>query len=364
MNGRSLSDWLDKSEKKSSELSRLGLASAWRSFVIQNRGALSVSFTEQRFSELGANFEGELAVLFGYPLEHSLSPALHNFFNLGLSSRFGLYLPTQVESEGQFLQILRNWRGLPLVGANVTSPFKECAFRYLLEHGHLSKEARIIGAVNTIYSSKGRICGDNTDWCGWLASWHHCIREELAGRNVVIFGAGGAARAVVYALIRSKVKSITVVNSPQRGQKLAADFNVWQRRENLGQHFVPVHSCSAWHEACQPGYVYIQATVLGSLAFPYSTPYNWPSSATSKKANIGICKKYVDIEVSAVPLACDLIYNPAQTEFIRLAKQNESKTMNGLGMLICQAYRSRAEFFGLNPSESEEKRLLNDFSSF
>ena len=81
-----------------------------------------------------------------------------------------------------------------MVGANVTSPFKECAFRYLLEHGQLSQEARIIGAVNTIWSSGGQIYGDNTDWCGWLASWRHYMGEELTGRDTVIFGAGGAAK--------------------------------------------------------------------------------------------------------------------------------------------------------------------------
>lgn len=361
----SLPSWLSSLEEKWPGLSRLGLLSAWQDLVSQNKCPLSVEFTKQRFRELESNFCGKLTVLFGRPISHSLSPALHNFFNLGAPSRFSVYLPTQVESESSFMQILHSWQALPLVGANVTSPFKECAFRYLLEHGQLSREARAIGAVNTIWSSDGTIYGDNTDWCGWLASWRHYIGEELTGRDVVIFGAGGAARAVVYALIKTKVKSITIVNSPRRGQELTTYFNSWQQSENSDQAFIPIQRCSTWSEYGKPGYVYIQATVLGSSAFPNLTPYNWPdsSSALSQEYNCNCNNGVDDAKTYIPPLACDLIYNPSQTEFLRLAKKSGAKTMNGLGMLICQAYRARAKFFTLIPSEAEEEQLLNHFSS-
>ncbi len=362
-NKTNLLAWLEGLEKNSPELSQLGLASAWQAFVRQNKCPLSVTLTRQRFGELGEDFSGPLAVLFGCPISHSLSPALHNFFNLGRPSRFGLYLPTQVESEGLFRQILNNWLALPLLGANVTSPFKEWAFRYLLKQGNLSREARLIGAVNTIYTSGGQIYGDNTDWWGWLASWRHYIREDLAGRHVVVFGAGGAARAIVYALIRAKVKSITIVNSPQRGEKLAADFNSWQRREDSGQVFIPVQSFPVYSEVVKPGYVYIQATVLGSSAFPNLTPYNWPkSSFYSIQNDTSFYNQSTKAQAQVVPSACDLIYNPAQTEFLRLAKESGAKTMNGLGMLIGQAYRSRADFFALRPSKAEEEEAFNSFT--
>ncbi len=360
----SLLDWLGTFEKKCPELSWLGLRSAWQELVSQNKCPLSVKFTEQRFEELGYNSKPQLAVLFGSPLSHSLSPALHNFFNLGMPSQFCLYLPTQLENESAFRQILHNWQALPVIGANVTSPFKECAFCYLLEYGHLSQEALAIQAVNTIYKLNGEMYGDNTDWSGWLASWRHYIKEDLAGRHVVVFGAGGAARAIVYALIRAKVGSITVVNSPRRGQKLVADFNDWQQKQNYNQAFIPIQNCPVWSNGSEPGYVYIQATVLGSSAFPNSTPYNWQHSSTLPKLNTCVCNnKSTNNKAWAAPLACDLIYNPAQTEFLRLAKQSGAKTMNGLGMLICQAYRARAKFFALQPSEVEEERLLDKFSS-
>ena len=358
----SLLDWLGTFEEKCPKLSWLGLGSAWQELVLQNKCPLSVKFTEQRFVELGCNSKTHLAVLFGSPLSHSLSPALHNFFNLGTPSQFCLYLPTQVESESAFRQILQSWQALPVIGANVTSPFKECAFRYLLEHGHLSQEALAIQAVNTIYSLNGKMYGDNTDWSGWLASWRHYIKEELAGRQVVVFGAGGAARAIVYALIRAKVASITIVNSPRRGQKLVADFNDWQQKHNSNQAFIPIQNCPAWLKSGEPGYVYIQATVLGSSAFPKSTPYKWSCSSALLKTNTCIFNNADNNKAWTTPLACDLIYNPAQTEFLRLAKKSGAKTMNGLGMLICQAYRARAKFFALQPSETEEERLLDSFS--
>ena len=360
-----LPSWLSSLEERYPESSGLGLVSAWQDLISQNKCPLSVEFTKQRFRELEGNFGDKLTVLFGRPISHSLSPALHNFFNLGMSNKFSLYLPTQIESESSFIRILRHWQELPLVGANVTSPFKECAFRYLLEHGQLSQEARIIGAVNTIWSSGGQIYGDNTDWCGWLASWRHYMGEELTGRDTVIFGAGGAARAVVYALIRSKVKSITIVNSPRRGQELTTYFSSWQQSRNYNQAFIPIQRCSTWSEYGKPGCVYIQATVLGSSAFPNLTPYDWAdsSSTLSQKYTCNCNNEMHNSETVTPPLACDLIYNPSQTEFLRLAQKSGSKTMNGLGMLICQAYRARARFFNLTPSEIEEEHLVNSFSS-
>lgn len=355
--GSDLLNWLSDLEAKTDALPLLGLPLAWKALVQEKKSPLSVSFTQQRYLELAKNFDYKLTVLFGKPITHSLSPALHNYFNLGSPSRLGLYLLTQVKDESQFLQILRLWKSLPLAGANVTSPFKECAFNYLNEYGQLTPEAQTIGAVNTIYYRKGELWGDNTDWSGWLSSWHNYIGEELEGRRVVIFGAGGAARAVVYALIRARVKSITVVNSPQRGQKLADYFNSWQRRKGLGQRLVPVQNCQIWNENGKSEWVYIQATVLGSSAFLNLTPYNWTPGGNSMKS-------VTDDKTEHSPIACDLIYNPAQTEFLRLAKQNGAKTMNGLGMLICQAYQSRAKFFDLELSEKEEARFLHNFSMY
>ncbi|MGM9991274.1 MAG: shikimate dehydrogenase family protein [Candidatus Bruticola sp.] len=358
------SEQLASWEKYRSERRLLGLSSAWRTVVTERKSLLSIYFTLQRWQEIcSLGEELRLSVLGGQPIAHSLSPALHNFFNLGTSAQTGLYLCAGCQNEDQFLEVLKNWFRLPLIGANVTSPFKECAFKYLEKYGKLTPEARAIGAVNTIYSRAGFLYGANTDWSGWLSSWCCDIGQSLAGRKVVLFGAGGAARAVVYALIRAGVGSIIIVNSPLRGRKLVDYFSKLQCQEGNKENLVDLRYCSSWEGyKVESGVIYIQATVLGSEAYPELSPYSW--SSQRPKGELAPSLEAPDLREKThlnSTVACDLVYVPERTKFLLGAEAAGAVTMNGLGMLICQACQAREHFLHIKHSDAWEEQMLSKF---
>ncbi|MGM9998380.1 MAG: shikimate dehydrogenase family protein [Candidatus Bruticola sp.] len=354
-------------EKNRPELRLLRLPSAWSSAITERKSPLSVHLTLRRWQELvRSDSHLQFSVLGGCPVSHSLSPALHNFFSLGTAASNGLYLCAGWQNEAQLNEVLKNWFKLPLLGANITSPFKECVFKYLSQYGELTPEAKAIGAVNTIYGRRGKLYGANTDWSGWLSSWRCDIGQELAGRQVVLFGAGGAVRAVVYALIRAEVGSITVVNSPRRGRALVDYFSTWQHRELSSKSFVPLHYRSTWEDrAAEPGVIYIQATVLGGGSHAELSPYSWPvqTKTNASSFNFGPTgSKKRDHLNSAV--ACDLIYHPARTKFLLEAEAAGAVTMNGLGMLICQACQAREYFLEIDHSDAWEEQMLSQFRNY
>ncbi len=280
----------------------------------------------------------KIMCLVGVPSSHSLSPFLHNRFNESLGAECGLYLTSGIANAADLEAVLDEWPDLPLLGLNVTHPFKEIAFRYLLEHGQLTEAARAIGAVNTVYWHNGSLFGDNTDWRGWLLSWQLKIGEPLGGRQAVIFGAGGAARAVVYALLNSGIRGIIVVNSPARAAALLEHFKSWQGTPEalkLGAQSVPVTTVVSWPHPPQEGCIYIQATPCGQVPNIKLTPYAWPKNTVA-------CRF----------VACDLVYNPPCTEFLRLAAAcGAYKLADGLAMLVAQAYIARQRFLGLDEKD-------------
>lgn len=154
----------------------------------------------------------------GNPIEHSLSPKIHNEI-LGLKESFG---KIKVENLSEFMAGLKDYKGF-----NVTLPFKIEIIKYL---GSLDTHAEAIGAVNTVYQNKGY----NTDWLGFI---RQCQSDNinLENANVKLLGSGGAARAIVYALQQSNVKALTVYNRTlEKAKKLVTDF--FGTAENL-KHF-------------------------------------------------------------------------------------------------------------------------------
>ena len=158
-----------------------------------------------------------LVGLIGWPLGHSVSPAMHNaaFQALGLDGRYEA-LPVPPEKVGD---LVRSLHGRGFRGVNVTIPHKQAVMPLMDE---LSEAAQRIGAVNTIIvEPDGRLRGDNTDWLGFL----HPLDErgfDLAGKSVLLLGAGGAARAVVYALVQRNIARLAIWNrNPDRAEALA-----------------------------------------------------------------------------------------------------------------------------------------------
>ena len=158
--------------------------------------------------------------LFGYPLSHTLSPAMHEaaFSKLGIEAH---YLVLELAPPA-FKKLMARNSKLLLSGFNVTVPYKETVLKYL---DAVRPEARAIGAVNTVYRRGKRWVGTNTDMEGFLMALMKDGKFRPAGKKAVVLGAGGAARAVVYGLSRERVKEVLIADCfPEKAGKIARDM--------------------------------------------------------------------------------------------------------------------------------------------
>ena len=219
--------------------------------------------------------------IFGFPVEHTFSPGMHNaaFKKLGMDA---CYVPFTVPREG-LPEAARAIKPLNFHGLNITVPHKENIIPFLDE---LSQEARLIGAVNTIEVKDGRLIGHNTDGRGFLRSLTEVARFEPRGKKFLLIGSGGAARAVGYSLALAGAASIFFRDlDSKKADALASDI-----QKNTG---VTVRSISeeAIASTASDADCLINATPLG---LKKNDPLPLPATA-----------------ITARQLVCDLVYNPA-----------------------------------------------------
>lgn len=252
--------------------------------------------------------------ILGDPVEHSFSPAMHNaaFRAAGLDY---VYVPFPVKPAdlGRAVEAVR---ALGLAGVNVTIPHKEAVLPLLDE---LSNEAGLIGAVNTIVNRGGRLLGDNTDGRGFLRSLRESAGCDPAGRTALVLGAGGAARAVAVQLALAGAARLLLANrSRARSAELALFI-----KEKTGTE-AEIIGWPAGEGETLPGEILqsadlvVQATSLGMS----------PAIATAPPLPFG--------QFRPGQFACDLVYNPAETRFLREAARAGAAVVDGLGMLLYQ----------------------------
>lgn len=219
-----------------------------------------------------------------------------------------------------FSKTMKSLHRLPLDGFNVTVPYKEAVKRGLKS---LTPEARAVGAVNTVFRKKGQWSGTNTDVYGFITSLRLDAKFKAKGKSVLIFGAGGSARAAAYGLASEGVKEITIVNRHlSRAQILARDFKrqfkkvEWQTISLKDQLLLAM---------LKKADLIVNCTSLGLKAGDGAvvTAGQIPLARDGKK------QCYVD-----------LIYKPAETRFLKQARLKGHKTLNGLGMLLYQGAKA------------------------
>ncbi len=229
--------------------------------------------------------------ILGHPVGHSLSPAMHRaaLAALGIAGSYDL-LDTPPEALGdRIAEVRKGFRGV-----NVTVPLKEAVLPFLDE---VRPEARAIGAVNTVVNEGGRLIGHNTDAPGFLRSLEEA---GVRGRRAFLLGAGGAARAVAYALKGAGWEVWVHNRTRARAEALAAAF---------GLEVAPL-------EAAREADLVVNATAVG-LDDPASTPI--PAAFLPRKG-----------------YAADLVYRPVKTRFLREAEAAGLAVVDGLGMLLWQ----------------------------
>ena len=247
---------------------------------------------------IAINGRTRITGLFGYPVEHTLSPAMHNaaFQELGLNY---CYVPFLVHP-GQLAEAVNGIRALSLAGVNVTVPHKEKVLPLLDE---VNEEASFIGAVNTIVNSEGRLAGYNTDGRGFMRSLSE-RNIAVEGRDIIIIGAGGASRAISYYLSQ-KAKSLSLFDiDKDKVGKLVDDLR--QIRGNV--------STAGDLSSMERFQIIINATPLG-LRKEDPLPVN--TSLLRQGQTV-----------------CDLIYK--ETPLLKAAGEKGCATTNGLGMLLWQ----------------------------
>ncbi|MCK6629022.1 MAG: shikimate dehydrogenase [Anaerolineae bacterium] len=251
-----------------------------------------------------------LVGVMGWPVAHSLSPAMHNaaFAELGLD---WAYVPLPVRPD-DVEQALKGLAALNFVGTNVTVPHKQAVMRYMDE---LSQAARITGAVNTIHLQDGKFYGYNTDAIGFLNSLKEANCDPK-GLRAAVLGAGGAARAVVFALARAGADSVIVLNrTAERGAFLVDDLAAAFPGSHLTFAALTLESLAVLDEKID---LVVNSTSVGM--HPHIDASPWPA----------------DVPMPARVIFCDLVYNPLETVFLARARAAGAATIDGLGMLVHQ----------------------------
>ena len=268
-----------------------------------------------------------LAGIMGWPVSHSRSPALHNFWldEYGID---GAYVPLPVQPE-QLERALRALPSLGFRGANLTLPHKEAALAIV---DRVDPLASRIGAVNTVVvMPDGSLEATNTDAFGFRENLRDCAPDwDPREGPAVVLGAGGSARAVTASLTELRVPVIRLVNrTVERAEALARDLG------GLGTR-ISVHPWQAREEVLGGAGLLVNTTSLGMTGAPE-----------------------LRIDLSLLPLAAvvaDIVYVPLDTPLLAAARQRGNRTVDGLGMLLHQGRPGFEAWFGTPVRVTRELR--------
>lgn len=256
-----------------------------------------------------ADLELKLFGILGNPLSHSLSPAMHQYL-LNEIGQMGRYHTFEVP-EQRLADKVRELKSLGFRGFNVTVPYKQAIMSHLDD---IDEEARFIGAVNTVLLKNGRLSGFNTDSHGFIKALK-INQVQTKDNAAVVLGAGGAARAVIFNLIRCGIKKLFIFNRTlQRAESLSGEVAKFCDSAEITFGELKKDEVTRGINACQ---LIVNATPLGMWPNVNQSPYLFESDASGLAA-------------------IDLIYNPLQTMFLKTAEQAGAKTIDGLDMFIFQ----------------------------
>ena len=259
-------------------------------------------------------------LVIGNPIEHSLSPNLHNYW-IKINNIDAIYEKEQLKDE-ELESIIFRVKKNEIHGINVTVPFKNKIIPYI---DQLSPEAEKTKSVNTIYTSNNQIIGHNTDIAGFELSLKK-LKYDASGKKILILGAGGVVPSIIFALNRMNVSEITVTNRTK------------EKAEKLKDTFKEL-TLADWGDVSNFDMI-INATSVGLN--------------TNEKIDLDLSK------VGQNKFFYDVIYNPKETIFLKKAKLSGNRTENGKMMFIYQAHQSFTIWHKLMPNINEETIKLLD----
>ena len=267
--------------------------------------------------------ERKTVCIMAWPAAHSRSPLIHNYWikqhNLNAEYRREAVPPEK------FAEFVTHLREHGYVGGNVTIPHKQA----VLALSEPDERARAVGAANTLWYDGDTLRSTNTDVEGFLANLDAATPGWDRGlETAAVLGAGGGARAVVFALIQRNVGRIYVINrSPERAEALKKKFGARVR-------------IAGWDET---------TGLLGAAGLLVNT---------TTLGMIGQPRLEINLRCPASLVVADLVYAPLETGLLKLARERGLRTADGLGMLLHQAVRGFERWFGIRPEVTAELRAL------
>lgn len=241
----------------------------------------------------------KICIIIGDPVDHSLSPAMHNaaYEKLGIDNEF-VYLGANVKIN-EVKNAVQAMRSLHFRGLTCTMPHKIEVMKYL---DKIDPVAKKIGAVNTVVNEDGILTGYNTDWLGVVAPLEKLI--SLRGKKIAVFGAGGAARAILYGVLKKKAK-VTIFNRTlEKAQELAKEFGC------LGSGLDELDEITNFD-------IIINSTSVGMKPLENQTPI--PVNYLTGKQ-----------------IVFDIVYVPYETRLLHEAEKRGAKIIRGIEMLLYQ----------------------------
>tara|TARA_B100001123_G_scaffold402676_1_gene490451 strand:+ start:1 stop:792 length:792 start_codon:yes stop_codon:yes gene_type:complete len=259
-------------------------------------------------------------LVIGNPIEHSLSPKLHNYWikKNKINAIYDKKLLNESDLEDMLYQVKKG----KIDGINVTVPFKKSVIPFVDE---LSLEAKETQSINTIYKKNEKIIGHNTDIAGFELGLRH-IKYDARGKKIFILGAGGVVSSIIFALKKMGTSKIILSNRTK------------EKAINLKKIFVDIEVIN-WGEMTD-FHMIINATSLG-LKKNDNINLNYNQNGSKK-------------------LFYDVIYNPVETNFLKNAKQFGNQTVNGKMMFIYQAHQAFTIWHKIMPNIDDETIKLLD----
>lgn len=274
--------------------------------------------------------EVKKAFVCGDPIKHSRSPLIHGHW-LDQYNIKGSY-EAVVVSPDELPQFMRQMIEDGWAGGNFTIPHKQAVFERL---DNVDDAARAIGAVNTVWVESGKLCGGNTDAYGFATNLDVQVPLWRSAQTTIVFGAGGAARAIIFALLTAGIGKIFLVNRTlERAEELADSFGSAVNAMNWGDAGAKLPEAD----------LLINTTSLGMDGQPA-----FPLDLSNARSDV---------------IASDIVYVPLETPFLSMAKTRGLQTSDGLGMLLHQATPGFEKWFGLKPQVDEvlRQRIVDDLN--
>ncbi len=266
--------------------------------------------------------------LIGYPLGHSLSPKIHTaaLKACGLEGNYSLF-PISPEDKQGLKDLLARVRSGEIMGLNVTIPHKQNVIELMDE---LTSTAKAIGAVNTIYLREGKLIGDNTDALGFLVDLKKFLNSSFSiPHSALVLGAGGSARAVVYALCNDGWEVTLAARRIEQAQQLSQSFGKYDLRLSTFDFQLSTFN------------LIVNTTPLGMT----------PNTETSPLPENTVLSKSTFVY--------DLVYNPRETKLVRDARSQGLSASTGLGMLIEQAALAFEKWTGASADRAAMQQAVS-----